>query len=173
MKKRGDREAAFLEERIELLGHIETLQFGTTPISQLPMAEVMAHCQALVNENLSMPYDLRSKVLERLANHYMMEIKDCKASQGVEFEQYLNKYMDAISVWKPTPAGKDIDEMCLTASFIFEGIEEDIELSSKERDSLGLDETGDKDKKQQLPEEIYQARFFYLYFEYLCHVMIA
>lgn len=172
MKKRGDREAAFLEERIELLSHIEALQFGTTPIAQLPMAEVMAHCQALVNENLSMPYDLRSKILERFANHYMMEIKDCKASHGVEFEQYLNKYMDAIAVWKITPAGKDLDEMCLTASFIFEGIEEDIELSGKEKDPFASEDTGDKDKdkKQQLPEEIYQARIFihlYLFLENL------
>lgn len=149
MKKKEMKEATFLEERLALLDHIETLQFGPS-VHSLPMAEVRAHCQAIVNENLALPFDIRSKLLERYSNHYMMELKDLQESSGNELEQYLEKYIGTIAVWRTTPASADVDEMNLTASFIFEGIEEDISLEQKQ--------VTDIEKMTSLPEERYKVR---------------
>lgn len=157
MEKNGWSEALFLSERIELLKHIEDLQFGP-PIQSLPMAELRAHCQALVHENLCLPYDLRCKVLERYANHYMLEIKDATGDED-ELQQYLEKYFDLIAVWEATPPSAEIDELSLTAAFILECMDEDISME-KARGLRSQDLDDDKEGKpaKKLPDEMYKVR---------------
>ena len=153
MDKKGLREATFLQERIDLLDHIEALQFGP-PIKTLPVAEVRAHCQALVDQNLSLPYDLRCKILEKYANQYLLGVKDAESNSGPEVDNYTAKFIEAVAVWKPTLATADPDELTLTASFIFEGMEEDIALAAKS------DSPAPADGQKELPEQQYKARRF-------------